>query len=59
MQKKTGFALGTFLLAFGFVWVVFDNIALGLLFGLIAGGAAGKAAKASAADEERDRTGGR
>ena len=40
MQKKAGFGLGAFLLVAGFVWIVFDNLALGLIFGLFAGLAA-------------------
>ena len=37
MQKKTGFGIGAFLLVAGFVWIVFDNLALGLIFGVLAG----------------------
>jgi hypothetical protein len=37
MEKKAGFALGSFVLVGGFVWLVFDNLALGLIFGLFAG----------------------
>ena len=37
MQKKTGFGIGAFLLVAGFVWIVFDNVALGLIFGFFAG----------------------
>ncbi len=42
-EKPTGTSQSTnlvaFLVTFGFVWLVFDNMALGLLFGLmIAGG---------------------
>lgn len=40
MQKKAGFGFGAFVLVAGFVWIVFDNLALGLIFGLFAGGAA-------------------
>ncbi len=54
MQKKAGFAVGTFLLVAGFVWIVFDSFALGLIFGLMAGGIGGAAAskKASTIDGE-------
>jgi hypothetical protein len=38
--KRAGFSVGTFVLAFGFVWIVFDNIALALLFGLALGAGA-------------------
>lgn len=37
MKKKTGFGIGAFLLVAGFVWIVFDNLALGLIFGVFAG----------------------
>lgn len=47
MQKKAGFAFGAFMLVAAFIWIVFDNLALGLLFGLFAGGAAGKTATPS------------
>jgi hypothetical protein len=47
MQKKVGFALGAFVAVAAFVWIVFDNLALGLLFGLFAGGAAGKGVRSA------------
>lgn len=37
MQKKAGFGVGAFLLVGGFCWLVFDNLALGLIFGFFAG----------------------
>lgn len=40
MEKKAGFGVGAFLLVMGFVWIVFDSFALGLIFGLFAGLAA-------------------
>lgn len=40
MQKMAGFGVGAFLLVAGFVWIVFHNLALGLIFGLVAGLAA-------------------
>ena len=46
MQKKASFALGAFVLVAAFVWIVFDNLALGLLFGLVAAGAVGKTVRA-------------
>lgn len=46
MQRKAGFAFGAFLLVAAFVWIVFDNLALGLLLGLFAAGAAGKTVRA-------------
>lgn len=41
MQKKMGFGVGAFVLVAAFVWIVFDNLALGLVFGLLAGAGAG------------------
>jgi hypothetical protein len=38
--KRAGFNLGAFVLGFGFVLIVFDNVALALLFALICGGGA-------------------
>jgi hypothetical protein len=46
MQNKAGFGVGAFLLVAGFVWIVFDSFALGLIFGLIAGGTAASRAQA-------------
>ena len=43
MAKKSGFAFGAFVLVAAFVWIVFDNLALGLIFGFIAAGAVGSA----------------
>jgi hypothetical protein len=37
----------SFLLAFLFVWVVFDNLALALLFGLVVGGGSAAAQRAA------------
>ncbi|WP_291137757.1 hypothetical protein [Erythrobacter sp.] len=34
-----------FVLVWLFVWLVFDNLALGLIFGLLAAGAAAKASR--------------
>ena len=50
VEKKAGFGIGAFLLVAGFCWIVFDNLALGLIFGLIAGGTA--AARAQAKDRQ-------
>ncbi|GLR46847.1 hypothetical protein [Sphingomonas astaxanthinifaciens] len=50
MDKKAGFGVGAFLLVAGFFWLVFHNLALGIVFGLIAGGTA--AARAQAANRE-------
>ena len=44
MQKKLGFGVGAFALVAAFVWIVFDNLALGLVFGLLAGAGAGAGA---------------
>jgi len=38
--KRAPLNLVTFLVVFGFVWLVFDNMALGLIAGLIFGGSA-------------------
>ncbi len=51
MKQTTGAGIGTFLLVAGFVWIVFDNLALGLLFGLLAG--AGGATAAAKAEDKR------
>ena len=48
MEKKAGFGVVAFLLVAGFFWIVFDNLALGLIFGLIAGGTAAARAQAQA-----------
>ena len=37
-QSKMSFNLVAFLVVLGFVWLVFDNLALGLIFGLIFAG---------------------
>lgn len=42
MDKTAGFALGSFLLVGGFVWIVFDSLVLGLMAGLFAGSAAAR-----------------
>ena len=44
MQKRLGFGVGAFVLVAAFVWIVFDNLALGLAFGLLAGAGAGAGA---------------
>jgi hypothetical protein len=48
MQKRLGFGVGAFVLVAAFVWIVFDNLALGLVFGLLAGAGAGAGARAGA-----------
>ncbi len=58
MQKRIGFGVGAFVLAAAFVWIVFDNLALGLIFGLIAGAGAGKAAGSPPSANDRDPSGG-
>ncbi|NNU17669.1 hypothetical protein HK107_15160 [Parvularcula sp. ZS-1/3] len=45
-----GLDLGAFLIAFVFVWVVFDNLALGLLAGVIFGGGSRAARKRRKSD---------
>lgn len=47
MQKKIGSGVGAFIVVAAFVWIVFDNLALGLIFGLMAAAAAAKAVSAS------------
>jgi hypothetical protein len=54
MQRKIGSGVGAFLLVAAFVWIVFDNLALGLIFGLVAAAAAGKAVKSSSPVDDRD-----
>jgi hypothetical protein len=51
MEKKAGFGIGAFLLVAGFCWIVFDNLALGLIFGCIAGGTAAARAQARGSQE--------
>ena len=46
------------MLVAAFVWIVFDNLALGLIFGLIAGAGAGKAAGSPPSANDRDPSGG-
>lgn len=54
MQKKaSGFAVGTFLIVTAFVWLVFHNLALGIVFGLIAGGTSGAIAKDNLESDQR------
>jgi hypothetical protein len=58
MQKRIGFGVGTFVLVAAFVWIVFDNLALGLIFGLIAGAGTGKAVRSPPSANHRDQSGG-
>ena len=51
--KRAGINLGAFLLPFLFVWLVFDNMALGLLVGLLFAGG-GEAAQRAAKDRKPD-----
>jgi len=53
MDKTAGFALGSFLLAGGFVWIVFDSVALGLIAGLFAGLGGAKAGAKPGGDADR------
>ncbi len=55
--KRAGLNFGAFVVAFLFVWLVFDNMALGLLVGLLfAGGgeAAQRAGQGKASKSEAD-----
>jgi hypothetical protein len=54
MAKKSGFAFGAFVLVVAFVWLVFDNFALGLIFGFIAAGTVGSATASSPAADDPD-----
>lgn len=62
MQKRAGFGVGAFVLVAAFVWIVFDNLALGLIFGLLAGAGAGagagKAVKSPPSPHDEDAPGG-
>ncbi|MCI5043284.1 MAG: hypothetical protein MRY72_01185 [Aquisalinus sp.] len=53
-KPKAAFNLGAFLLAFLFVWIVFDNMALGLLVGLIAAGGSHAAQSAAGKNADKD-----
>lgn len=46
------------MLVAAFVWIIFDNLALGLIFGLIAGAGAGKAVRSPPSANDRDQSGG-
>ena len=54
MAKKSGFAVGAFVFVVAFVWIVFDNLALGLIFGFIAAGTVGSARESSPPNDDRD-----
>jgi hypothetical protein len=58
MQKRLGFGVGAFVLVAAFVWIVFDNLALGLVFGLLAGAGAGKAVRPPPPANDGDAPGG-
>ena len=45
------------MLVAAFVWIVFDNLALGLIFGLIAGAGAGKVVRSPPSANDRDQSG--
>ncbi len=46
-RRRGPINVASFLLAFSFVWLVFDNVALGLLAGLIFGGGSEMAQRAT------------
>ncbi len=50
--KRAGFSVGAFVLVFTFVWIVFDNMALALLFALVFGGGA-QAAQAARGTQKK------
>lgn len=54
MAKKSGFAFGAFVLVVAFVWIVFENLALGLIFGFIAGGTVGSLTPSPSPASDRD-----
>lgn len=54
MAKKSGFAFGAFVLVVAFVWIVFDNLAMGLIFGFIAAGTLGSVTASSPPTDDRD-----
>ncbi len=58
-MKRAGINLGAFLIAFLFVWLIFDNMALGLLVGLLfaGGGEAAQRAADKSKDGEKSETG--
>ncbi|MEO1405036.1 MAG: hypothetical protein AAFV54_00915 [Pseudomonadota bacterium] len=49
---KMSFNLVAFLVVFGFIWLVFDNMALGLIFGLIFAGGSEVAQRTSKKSED-------
>jgi len=49
--RRGGINLGAFVVVFGFVWLVFDNLALALLVALIFAGGAEAAQRASKKDD--------
>ncbi len=58
-MKRAGINLGAFLIPFLFVWLIFDNMALGLLVGLLfaGGGEAAQRAADKSKDGEKSETG--
>ncbi|WP_306250530.1 hypothetical protein [Parvularcula sp. IMCC14364] len=53
-RSRGAFNIGTFLLVFGFIWIVFDNIALAVLFGLIMAGGSEVAQRAASKKSDQD-----
>lgn len=47
---RTGVNLGAFVVVLGFIWLVFDNLALALLFALVFAGGAEAAQRVSKKD---------
>ncbi len=52
--KRAGINLGAFLLVFVFVWVIFDNLALALIFALIFAGGGEAAQRAASKNTKKD-----
>lgn len=49
--RRGGVNLGTFIVVLGFVWLVFDNLALALLFALVFAGSAEAAQRVRKKDD--------
>jgi hypothetical protein len=50
--KRAGINLGAFLLVFVFIWVIFDNLALALIFALIFAGGGEAVQRAAKSDRK-------
>ena len=52
--KRAGINLGAFLVVLAFVWIVFDNLALALLFALIFAGGGEAVQRATKSKKSKD-----